>query len=332
MLGGISPRSRVAATRLASVPLGLLASLALVPLARANHGPGTSGGGASTASGELLKPGAVDFSLRLDFTQFESVSETQARQHATTSGEFDALRRAEVVTASLSYGVNDLLQVGASWGYYRGTDFVHAEFDPQTGATSSSGDPRGITDLWLQSKLQLTKGAPGNLALLAALKLPTGNDSQHLDDGTRIEPSSQPGTGAVDGQAGLAWSRFLTSRLTLDASALYTLRGEAHRFEVGDRLDAGVALAWRLTEAIDDFPNWSVSAEALLVWLERDREDGVRNDSSGGTTLFLSPGVRARMSRRAALTFAQAFPVVQNLNGDQPKVRFKATLGLSYAF
>ena len=40
----------------------------------ANHGPGTSGGGSATASGETLKQGHFELSLREDYTQFENVS------------------------------------------------------------------------------------------------------------------------------------------------------------------------------------------------------------------------------------------------------------------
>jgi len=40
---------------------------------------------------------------------------------------------------------------------------------------------------------------------------------------------------------GVGYSRFLTKRLTIDASALYTFRFERDEFKVGDRFDAGVA-------------------------------------------------------------------------------------------
>src|SRR5438105_4373686 len=39
--------------------------------ARANHGPGASGGASSTISGETLKPGTFELSLREDYSQFE---------------------------------------------------------------------------------------------------------------------------------------------------------------------------------------------------------------------------------------------------------------------
>jgi hypothetical protein len=50
---------------------------------------------------------------------------------------------------------------------------------------------------------------------------------------------------------GLAYSRFLTSRVTIDASMLYMFRTENDDFKVGDRFDVGAALAYRLTESIN---------------------------------------------------------------------------------
>lgn len=312
-------------------------SIALLPAlpARellANHGPGTSGGGSSTASGETLKAGAWDLSLRVDATEFEDLSRHDAAQRAQTSGDFDALRRSFLTTVSLAYGVTEDFQVGATIGYYRGTDFFSAEQDAFGNVDVADADPHGLTDLWLQGKYRFVHDELGSLALIAGAKLPTGNDDQRLSNGEKLEPSSQPGTGAFDGQAGLAWSRFLTPNLTIDASSIYTLRGEHAGFTVGDRFDAGVALAYRLTDAITAFPNWSVFGEANVVWLGKDDDHGTKNPNSGGTTLYLTPGVRVRFNPSAALTLAPSFPVLQDLNGEQIETRFKLAATLSFGF
>lgn len=314
-------------------PFVLVASTAL-PLRDlfANHGPGTSGGGSSTASGETLKAGAWDLSLRVDATEFEDVSRQEAAQRATQSGDFDALRRSFLTTTSLAYGVTEDFQVGATIGYYRGTDFFAAELDANGTPEVADADPHGLTDLWLQGKYRFVHDELGSLALIAGIKLPTGNDDQRLSNGEKLEPSSQPGTGAFDEQAGLAWSRFLTPNLTIDASSIYTLRGEHAGFTVGDRFDAGVALAYRLTDAITAFPNWSVFGEANVVWLGKDDDHGTKNGNSGGTTLYLTPGVRVRFDKSAALTLAPSFPVYQGLNGEQVETRFKLAATLSFGF
>ena len=50
-------------------------TIAGVNAARGDHGPGTSGGGAATQSGETLKPGKFAIEFREDCTEFENLSD-----------------------------------------------------------------------------------------------------------------------------------------------------------------------------------------------------------------------------------------------------------------
>ena len=70
--------------------------LLLASSAYANHGPGTSGGGSSTISGEVLKPGKFSLDLRMDYTEFEHVSRAEAERRALESGGFDAAERRSI--------------------------------------------------------------------------------------------------------------------------------------------------------------------------------------------------------------------------------------------
>jgi len=153
-----------------------------------------------------------------------------------------------------------------------------------------------------------------------------------LSNGEPLEPSSQPGTGVWAYQVGAAYSRFLTPRITTDASALYTIRTPHDGFEVGDRIDLGVALAYRLTESIKAFPNYSVFGEANAIWLGKDEDGGEENPNSGGWTLYLTPGARVRFNENVAVTVAPSFPVLQDLNGEQIESRLKLAVMLSFSF
>ncbi len=245
----------------------LFAALSLIvsaPKVKANHGPGTSGGGNQTASGETLKAGKFDLSLREDYTRFDHIGQDEAERRASRSGGFDALEYASLTSISLSYGITNDLQAGAQIGYYHGSNFIDAESDG-VDAESGTADPEGVSDLWLTAKFRVLRGEYGNVALLAGVKLPTGRHNIQLDNGELLEASSQPGTGSFDFQLGAAWSRFLTPRITADASAMYTLRTEHDDFKVGDRLDLGLAAAYRLTESIKQFPNYIQRQNVLLL-------------------------------------------------------------------
>src|SRR3954470_11546289 len=309
------------------------ALLCLAPAALANHGPGTSGGGSYTVSGEVLKQGKFDLTLREDFTQFEKINSAQAEARAQKSGEFDELEDAYLTSFSIAYGVTDELQLGATIGYSRGHNFIDAESAGGGGAESSDGDPEGLTDLNLNAKLRVHRGPWGNLAILGGVIVPTGNNDQRLASGELLEFSSQPGTGAWAFQFGVGYSRFLTPQLTTDLGAVYTLRTEYSGFKVGDRLDLGVALAYRLTPSIRRFPNWSVFGEANAVWIGKDHDDEAGdNPNSGGWTVYLTPGVRVRFNEQVAFTFAASVPVSQDLNGDQIESRYKLAAALEFSF
>jgi hypothetical protein len=314
--------------------------------ASAHHGPGTSGGGGTTISGETLDRGRFELAFRLDFTEFDSVGRERVEELSETVGEFDSIERALLGTFSLSYGVTADLQLGAEIGYYTASNFIsaghgheeeahdagHEDVHDDEDSAAGVADPDGLTDLWFNLKYRIVKGEPGSLAVIAGVKLPTGRDDVELDNGERLEPSSQPGTGSWDVRAGLAYSRFLTEALTIDASALYTIRTEHDNFDVGDRFDAGVALAYRLTADEHAFPTFQVFGEALVTWLDKDEHDGETNANSGGTLLFLSPGLRVRFNPSIAFTIAPAFPVAQDLNGEQVEAEFRLTAGLSFTF
>lgn len=309
-----------------------LAVLSAAGLAQANHGPGTSGAGLTTISGETLKASAWDMTFRLDFTDYDGLSVARSEAHAARSGGFDSLESGTIASYSLAYGVTDDFQLGATIGWYWGNDFIDAEDVGGGAIESATADPEGFMDMWITGKYRVMRGEDGHLALLGGIKLPVGNDDQRLSNGELLEPSSQPGSGAFDFLAGVAYSRFLTSHLTLEASVSYIWRTEAHDYQVGDRFDADLALAWRLTDDIKSMPNISVFSELAWTTLLKDQDAGVANPNSGGNTLFVAPGVRARFSPTAALTVAPQFPVLQQLDGDQVEVAYKLTAMLSIAF
>lgn len=295
-----------------------------------NHGPGTTGGGSSTLAGETLRRGAWSVDLRLDWSEYEDVSTAEAEAIAAAVGEFDALDSSLVTSFSAAYGLTDDLELGAQIGWYTGDDFLDAEEDGLGGAESATAEPQGLTDLWLTAKYRVLRGTRGHLAVLGGVKLPVGEHDETLSNGEELEPSSQPGTGAFDGRVGLGYSRFLSASTTLDASAAYTLRGTDDGFQVGDRLDLGVAVAYRFGAPGPLARGWTIFGELTGVVLGKDEESGDANENSGGEILFLSPGARYRFESGAAISLAPAVPLAQDWNGEQIDTDYKVALTLSF--
>ncbi|MSU34440.1 MAG: transporter [Pedosphaera sp.] len=300
---------------------------------QADHGPGTSGGGVLTQSGETLKPGRFSVELREDLTEFQDLSLAQIEAKAARAGGIDLLDRSFLSSVGVSYGVVENFQVGLTLGYYNAVNAREAEFDSASGETEMSTlNPDGLTDLWLSGKYRFYRGPLGQFAVFGGVKFPTGRYDVKNSAGERVEPSATAGSGSYDGMLGLAYSRFLTSRITLDTSVQYTHRTEADHFRLGDRIDAGLAFAYRFTEDIQAFPQIHAFAEANVRSLFKSQEDGASDPNTGGTALFLTPGVRIFFARNLAFTVSAPLPVVQDLNGEQLKTSFKVNGALTVLF
>jgi hypothetical protein len=301
--------------------------------AHADHGPGTSGGGASTQSGETLKPGKFSIEFREDYTEFDHLSRAEIEAKAAKAGSIDLLDRSFLHTVSLSYGLVENFQLGLSIGYYDAVKSREAEYDADTGETEVlTFNPDGVTDLWLTGKYRFYRGPIGQFAVFGGVKFPTGRFDVKNSANERVEPSATAGSGSYDGMLGVAYSRFLTSRITLDTSFQYTLRTERDDFRLGDRIDGGLAVAYRLIEDIQKYPQVSFFAEANVRYLFKSEEDGDPDPNTGGTAFFLTPGVRVAFSPHLSFTLSSPLPVGQDLNGEQLKTSYKINGALTLSF
>ncbi|MCF6158823.1 MAG: transporter [wastewater metagenome] len=305
---------------------------------RASHGPGT--GGATTVPAITLKKEAFSLGLRTEWTEFESISRSRILEKAEQSGShFDAVDRTFLHTAELGYGVTDDLTLGLIIGWFESINFREAESDHDHAhdhghdeAGILRGDPDGITDLWLFGKYRFYRGPQGHWAVLAGIKFPTGEEDKENSAGEKIEPGDQPGSGSYDFLAGLAYSRWLTKEWTLDTNIQYIFRTEGSRdFKVGDRMDWNLAMAYQIIPR-NTYPNIAPVGEINVRYLFRDEENGRDEPNSGGTTVFLSPGIRLGITPHLNAGALVSFPVFQNLLGEQLETDFKVTVTVGYNF
>ena len=334
--------------------LTTLLTASAVTMALADHGPGTSGSGVNTESAEILKPRQWSATLNFDWTEFDVPAESTllGKDH------FDLIDRSFLTTLSVGVGITENFQLSLAFGYYaaEGTrEIAHGhgegaapEHAEEAGAEEGEHheeetptaekpefdtfDADGWTDLWLKAKYRLYRGPLGQVALFGGVKFPIGDDRVFNSAGERVEPASTPGSGAWDGLIGAAYTQSLTPSVAVDASAQYIVRGEKHDYRLGNRFDAGVALGWRFIGSAQSFPQVSLQAEATVRSVTESKSLGERDPNTGGTVLFLSPGVRVRLCENAAWSVGMQFPVVQELNGDQVETDFRLTSSVNISF
>lgn len=166
-------------------------------------------------------------------------------------------------------------------------------------------------------------GRTFRVAPFLGTELPTGENTES-DKFGRLPPALQLGSGSWDPFAGVV-TTYQTLDYQIDAQAKYLDNTEADGVEIGDVAEVDASLQYRILPG--ELGGGGVPAflygvlEANLVQQDKTRIDGIEDPDSGGTTLFLAPGLQY-VTTRWILESAVQLPVVQNLNGDALETGF----------
>ncbi len=189
-----------------------------------------------------------------------------------------------------------------------------------------------VGDLKLAGKYRFwSRGV--SAALLFGVKVPTGKDSAKDKSGDKFGPELQPGSGSWDYNAGAAVSRGFGEHAALASAVQYTYRGEGAQEErLGGvfRHDLGISYA---IKPLGQHPNVSFLLEVETQWLGKDRSR--KNDKvldSGGTAVFIGPGLSATLNQSVSAFVEVPIPVYQNPGGEHQKTRYEIISGVSRHF
>jgi len=291
------------------------------------------------------KPG-LKLEMRYDFldqNQLRSgtgtISPAAASQRVTPNGnqEVEKFTRNHYLTLGLDYSPNQ------DWGISLQAPYIIR--DHSTLGTASDGTTPGdgggqydshtsnLGDMKVIGRYQgFTKNH--NLGVLLGFKLATGS---YTETGTSTDPTApgpapidrglQPGTGTTDVIVGAYYNDAINKDLgyfTLATyqTALYSTSG----YRPGNSLNASVGLRYMGFDII------APQLQLNLRDLQRDSGPSSDTISTGGTLLYISPGIVAAVTDQVSLyTFVQV-PVYQNVEGVQLAPRYIATVGARYSF
>ncbi|UTH75016.1 hypothetical protein [Chromobacterium sp. IIBBL 290-4] len=235
-------------------------------------------------------------------------------------------------TFSSAWGVNVQLPYIDRSHSTLGTGSDGSTAAPEGGAYTSSTS--GLGDVKVIGRYQGFAEAR-NFGLLFGLKLPTGS---HTQTGLSTDPASpgvaapidrglQPGTGTTDailgayyfGQLGRDWSYFTqaTVQSALDSSDQY-------RPGTGVNLNLGVRYG--------GFAGWMPQLQLNARYAAHDNGAQADTVSTGGTLLYLSPGVTVPLNKQASVYGFMQVPLYQKVNGVQLAPRYTTSIGVRYAF
>lgn len=194
----------------------------------------------------------------------------------------------------------------------------------------------GIGDLTLIGRYTAyASDAPGRtfrIAPFLGIKAPTGRDDAR-DGLGRLPPTVQLGSGSWDFLGG-AVATYQRLDYQVDAQFAYKRNREANGFRFGDVSGFDVSLQYRLwpQQLGSGVPAFLYGVlEANLVHAEKNRAGGIRDPNSGGTTLFLSPGLQY-VTKKWIVEAGVQIPVAQDLNGTALKNDYILNAGFRINF
>ncbi len=281
-----------------------VATLGLVLLAAAIGGSREAHGAPGTFN-TALPVGKGDFVFRGQFLYAKAGDDPSPED-----------RNLEVVggIAVLGYGATSRLALFGVVPY----------LDKRLESTDSSGlrftrSTRGAGDAQLFGRYTLfQKDLPGRtfrIAPFIGLELPTGDDNDR-DRFGRLPATLQLGSGSWDPLGGVI-ATYQTLAYEGDAQLSYTANTEANGFELGDELRFDASLQHRLwpRELGGGVPGFLYGLiEMNLLHQAKNRSDGTKDPNSGGTTLFVSPGLQY-VTKRWVLEASAQLRAFQDLNG-----------------
>jgi len=160
--------------------------------------------------------------------------------------------------------------------------------------------------------------------LIGSIKLPTGAE-QYDSTGQPLDFDVQVGQGAVVGGIG-GWYALYNYPYMFYTSASYYVASEGYQ-----NFQAGNALVFNATAQY-------ASQHHLAYYLglegrdsEKDAFSGVDDDDSGGTIVFLAPGIIYTIKQDLLLNTSVKFPAIDALNGNHEEGTI-FTIGVTYDF
>lgn len=275
----------------------------------------------AAAMATLMTPGLVQaaaqtFNTALPVAEGSFVFREQGLFRSASDDPGPADRDLDVTGAVtvLGYGVtSDLTLFGA-------VAYVDKELELDgPGGRRIKRDTSGFGDARVFARYTAVRdNAPGRTFRIApffGVEAPTGDDDES-DRFGRLPQPLQSGSGSWDPFGGLV-ATYQTLDYQIDAQIAYQANTAANDFEFGDEARLDGSFQYRLwpRELGGGVPGFLYGVlEANLIHREKNEIDAEDDPDSGGTQLFVSPGLQY-VERRWIVEGIVQVPVAQDLNG-----------------
>lgn len=173
-----------------------------------------------------------------------------------------------------------------------------------------------------------------NFGILFGLKLPTGS---YKEVGTStdvnapgdiiIDKGLQPGTGSTDVIVGAYYSEMLNKNWDYFSQAIYqTALDTKDDYKPGNGLNVNLGIRYLGFSEVT--PQLQLNARNV----KHDTGENADTISTGGTLIYLSPGISVPISDQASINGYVQLPIYQNIRGVQLLPRYTASISLRVKF
>lgn len=247
--------------------------------------------------GQVYKPGVAAIKIEYRYTKKDALY--QGSSHINHSGAGPADITQQLIFLGFRYGVIDRLDVRVQ------IPLLFMDIKDNTG--TSLADPNGIGDLALLVRYQLLNpkdGVPFYMSFGLGFAAPTGETD-----------ANGAGTGAWDAYSELTFT-YIWTRQRLDAEFFFGIRGEGEiggkDTKKGNFFKGMFYYGYALNHYFD------VGLDGIVTWIARDRVDGVNNENSGGTAVYLGPSIHVKwLNHKTFLHFSTPLCLYRDVNGSQ---------------
>jgi len=299
--------------------------------ASAHHPTGGAGLGKTgplrTISASPLEPGMWALALQTEYIDLDAYSDDELMDIAESGSDVHSIDSIHHTIFSMGYGLTSDLTVSLKVPYDVLNNIRESHSD-EPDEVHVHGDSEGIGDLTVfgQYRFMKLKDPDVESSLVLGLRMPTGRQSERDIEDERFEAEFQPGSGAWVPIAGIAATKRFKA-LSVDADVLYTFSTEgAQDTDLGDLFNYDLAVSYT---ALNKPVVLDLIIEANGEWKEKQEIDGDKDENSGGTVIYLSPGMRLSWGKNWSAYLSAGFPVHQDLNGDQNETDMRYLFGLS---
>jgi len=313
-----------------SSPFAFLAGLLTLSFASLPHSAhGCASCGCSLASDWEVQGYSIEPGLKLDIN-FNYLDQSQYRhgtRHISTlevpeGQELERNTVTSTTTLNLDYIFNSdwAVSLQVPWISRNHGTFGEEHDELDTSSTDSIGDIK------LMARFQ-GFNASHNFGIELGIKLPTGSYDESFRSGEGLDRGLQPGTGTTDLVAGLYyfdsfaenWGYFAQ----VNVQTPFNSR-DSYRPGTAENLNVGV----RYTGFHSIIPQLQLNGRIA----SRDKGDNADVLNSGGSMIYISPGVTYEVTRQLSTYVFVQVPLYQNLNGYQLAPTWALTAGVRYSF